>query len=383
VLLAVAVGVTIGDSLGRQLRTQGISPQTFILAVEVVVRNVAWVANPAIPLLALAIFGWQIARSGVVTSLSLVPSAVAPLALVTALVAQPPAQAWASLALPAWLASWLFLTAIVRRRAIGATVPADFDRSPVASALHLNGALSAEVTRAHLAELNSQASSDMSRWNQWVSENASARRGHPDDARRFLEAGACLGWIGEGRRAAGFGLLLSPVPLAYYLWNILLSLPERLDYAGALFLTVDLLGELGRYAVFAFMLGASYRVLPTRWGPSKAVVLVAAWSGGALLARVVASWLGLPNSVPWLYLTLQMALFLAAVALAYDLSTVRRAGGTWRRLGDLYRVHNLRQAAAFGAPVALALVGLFDQIRAGAPGEVAQQVVQLLAAASG
>ena len=74
---------------------------------------------------------------------------------------------------------------------------------------------------------------------------------------------------------------------------------------------------------------------------------------------------------------------LVAVGVCLDLAAVWRAGGTWRRLGDLYGIRGMRHAVAYAGPVLLAVLGLANELRTGSGVDFARQAVAAVAAAFG
>jgi hypothetical protein len=108
--------------------------------------------------------------------------------------------------------------------------------------------------------------------------------------------------------------------------------------------------------------------------------MATAWSIGALAAELFSRWLGNQATGLWLYTSLQMFLFLFLLGSVVDYLTVMHAGGTWRRLADLYGLRLWRQRIAFAGPVALAIVALFAEVRGGAGIEAVNQIIGALAA---
>ncbi|QNE21777.1 hypothetical protein F1D05_32460 [Kribbella qitaiheensis] len=391
-LFALILGsaLSVGDISGRQLHqlvrqlraadadSAAASARARVIAdivADVSSNNIGWVVLSAGVLLVLGLYATRLAVASSYPSTITGAQALA-LTLLIAIVAPPPTLLWTGVSLPVWLLSWLTLAALVRGpelEPIAADPPSPRDR--------LVRALAAERSRTALLAVDTKVSKGDASLSAWEAAAAEHHQFYPDDvAKQLFARGPTGSWLRNARTAAWIGALLSTIPVGFYVWNALQTLPSRLPYNGVLYLIVDILGEFGRWIGLAFAFGAIYRRLPTRTGAGKGAAIGLAWSVGAALADLTARWLGIPSNGPWLYVALQTFVFLIALGLAYDLMTMTAAGGSWRRLIDLYRIQTVRQRVAYAGPLVLALIGLIDQVRSGAPSELAEQVLAGLGA---
>lgn len=194
-----------------------------------------------------------------------------------------------------------------------------------------------------------------------------------------LSRGVFDDWWQNAVAAVRIGALLSIVPVAYYVGVIVVNeigddLSATADW-GVLDLLVGLLAEEATWIVAAFVFGGLYAHLPFQQGPAK----------GAVLSLVFAAGLGLSAGLlhgdgSWLFRWLQMFLFLGVLGFLIDRRTVEEHGFYWRELFDLYRVREARFAAGYGSTLALALVGVFQQILSG---DASQTITALIEAAGG
>ena len=409
--LTLAAGVLVGH--GAVLAwSGGLDGGSTLRFLEGASTNVAWVGLAVVALVAVGFLARHLLA---VDDLGRTPGRreVTAVALLLALAASPPPVTWAGLDLPLGLVTFAAVLVVARPRG-GEASPAATTAGPAAprevvadevvgdevvgDEVVENGAdrrvpagrtglLRAALAEQRAAVAVAAVDAGVSSGSDTLADLKRARAARPatdlSATTEFLERGPDDGWRANARLAAWIGAAAGAVPTALFVWQATANLPERLEYNATLYLVVSVLGQLARWIGLAFALGALYTVLPGRRGISKATVLAATWSAGALAAELVATWLGSASSGLWTYVSLQVLLFLVAVGAALDLAAVVRAGGTWRRLGDLYGVHGLRQAVGYAGPLLLALLGLVNELRQGAGAAFADQAIAAVRAAVG
>jgi hypothetical protein len=279
--------------------------------------------------------------------------------------------------LPVWLLVWLAVGLVISEIA-----------SPTAARpprrQRLDQALRAEAMRSAVAVADRSVDQRTTTMADVRALELATVRTHPgDEARELLAAGPGGTWRANARAGARLGGLIGLVPVIYFTWNAVQALPARLDYAtGVLYLLVGVGGELLRWLVAGWCFGALYDRLPGRVGPVKALVLTAAWAAAALAGELISRWATNPSSTnPLLYRTLQLGVVLVVVSVLFDLSTVARSGGSWRRLGDLYRVRTNRDLVVYIGPLAVAVIGLVQQALSGSGLDVAKSFFDTVTAA--
>lgn len=385
--LVFAVAVVLGDSVGRHARVvAGVSTEFWVvetprLVAQISSSNISWVILSGAALFVLAGAATRFTEPVVSSPHPAIPAAAVGTALtfLIAVVAQPPVLRLANVSLPAWFLTWIALAVLVVRWP--RSLPPSSD---IPMTARLREAVAAEQSRARLLETDVQVSAGSQSLDAWERQRAVHRRQHPGDrARDLLMYGPTGNWLGNARCAAWAAALLAVLPLGYYLWGVLQALPARLEYNGVLYLVVDVLSEWARWIGTGFAFGALYGLLRPRTGAAKGAVLALGWAAGALLTELGGRWLGIPASGLWLYISLQMFLFLVVLGAVYDLMTINAAGGSWRRVSDLYRAKSWRQRLAYAGPVVAAVAGLIVEVRSGAGLELAQQLLSALSAGLG
>lgn len=375
-VLIASVTAAAGDAIGRNV-ARG---QDGLLdaVVQGSSRNLGWVILSGVSVLILCACLTRFLA--VPPSQPLTTSAQAvTLALLVAAVAPPPTSRLLGFTLPFWILTWLTVMLLVH-----AGKPKDLVQDELSSHDRFARAIAAETSRGHVLALNAKLSAGTASLAELETSTAAHEAAHPHDlAADLFRRGPGRGWVPNARTAAWLGTALSLVPVGYYVIEALQTLPSRLPDNGLFFLTMDILGEFARWVALAFAFGALYRRLPGRIGATKGATLGIAWMAAAGLANLITQWTQASSSPVWLYLSFQTIVFLVALGAVYDLTTIERAGGTWRRLTDLYRIHTIRQRVAYLVPLVLALIGLADQIRTGAPGELAEQLLTGLSSLTG
>ncbi|MEU4393196.1 DUF6185 family protein [Kribbella sp. NPDC023855] len=375
VLIASAAAV-IGDAIGRNVDDDA----GYLLNAVVMTsgNNIGWVILSASSILILCACFAHFSAASPAQLLTTSAQAVT-LGLLVATVAPPSTSRLAGFTLPLWILTWMTVTLLVH-----AGPPKDLVQDELPSHGRFARAIEAEKSRGHVLALEAQLTAGTANLTELETSNAAHRAAFPDDlAADLFRRGPGSGWLPNARTAAWLGTALSLVPVGYYVFGVLGTLPGRLPYNGLFYLAMDVLAEFARWIALAFAFGALYRRLPGRIGATKGAALGIAWMAAAGLANLITQWTQASSPGLWLYLSFQTIVFLIALGAVYDLTTIERAGGSWRRLTDLYRIHTIRQRVAYLAPLVLALIGLADQIRTGAPGELAEQLLTGLGSLAG
>jgi hypothetical protein len=337
---------------------------------------------PATTLLVGALCMTVIDRLAAAQATTAVPSplVVSILAFAIAILAPVPSfRLFGELAIPGWPAFFVVLTAVLGRLVRRAVEPAG---AGAPAQRGLEDALHAAASRRQIIEADQKVDGRSASFRAFVSarqEQAARIRGRPIDD--FLRRGPTGAWFANGCEAARIGSVLALIPLSYYLWDAVQELPDRLKWgSGLLVLLVTALLEVARWVAVAFTLGALNAVLPGRSASVKGALLSLLWLAAALIMQVAAAWSGGVTAQPWLYRFLQLFVYLVALGILLDYASVREAGGTWRRLRDLLGVANVKELSLAIIPVALALLGLVQQLASGSGVDVARSIVDGVAA---
>lgn len=195
---------------------------------------------------------------------------------------------------------------------------------------------------------------------------------------RLLELGPAESALARATITAQYGALFSLAGIGLTLWTVIQAILASSWGPGWSigYSFIAIVTEVVRWVATGFAFGYLYPHIPTRTGPAKALCFTIFWIGSAWTAALFASVLGAEVVQPTLYRTAQFAVLAFALGVAYDLRTIRLAGGTWRDLRTVYSRHNYIEIAAVALPILLATVTLLDQIASGAGLEAAETVIE-------
>ncbi|MEH3137689.1 MAG: DUF6185 family protein [Mycolicibacterium neoaurum] len=195
---------------------------------------------------------------------------------------------------------------------------------------------------------------------------------------RLLELGPAESALARATVAAQYGALFSLAGIGLTLWTVIQAILASSWGPGWSigYSFIAVVTEVVRWVVTGFAFGYLYPHIPTRTGPAKALCFTIFWIGSAWTAALFASILGAEVMQPTLYRTAQFAVLAFALGVAYDLRTIRLAGGSWRDLRRVYARHNYIEIAAVALPILLATITLINQIASGAGLEAAETVIE-------
>ncbi len=201
-------------------------------------------------------------------------------------------------------------------------------------------------------------------------------------ARAALAPGPGQNRWDNGVRAMRVGAVLSILPLAFFVHVLLSEQLVRLvteDFGRPVWLLDGLARQAAFWLAAAFVLGALYPSLLGPNGAAKGAALSLVYAGTWLVVGLVDGWPGVvaePSN--WVFRWLELLLFLVAVGVAMDAATLRKHGIDWRRLDDLYQLHDARSVVGYLAPLVGAALVIGQQILSGeAQGAIAQIVENL------
>ena len=173
--------------------------------------------------------------------------------------------------------------------------------------------------------------------------------------------------------ALAWATLLSVVPVAYLIWGTLTTLPKyNTQPINTSFVLSQIVAEIVRWTLTGWLFGLLVPVLPGRVGPVKALWLAGAWFAASVPIVILDGWTGANPGRGWLFPGLQLLLFLTALAVLVDLSTVHAwmGGGTslmasWTILLKVYNFEGVRKIALYAAPAVAAVIAVGQQVATG------------------
>ena len=172
--------------------------------------------------------------------------------------------------------------------------------------------------------------------------------------------------------AVRWSVLLAALPVGYLIWGSLVALPST--SAGgrpAAFVVAQVLSEVLRWTLTGWLYGLLLPWLPGRVGPLKALWMVGAWFLAAAPIAILNGWTGNGGSREWIFPGLQLMVFLTALSVLVDASTLSRWRGvgnrprltwTWTALGAVYKLEGIRPVLLYAGPALLAIVGIGQQV---------------------
>jgi hypothetical protein len=178
-----------------------------------------------------------------------------------------------------------------------------------------------------------------------------------------LSLGPTSSWWESGIASVRVAAKLAILPVSYFTYILVTNLFyvfrwqygwPYLDAAASLF------GEIAFWLAAALVMGCLYPYLPGRNGVLKSLVLTAIYATTlAISARLLGGGSG------WIFRSLELLLFLAALGVSLDWMTIVRAGLYWRHLPELYRLRDVRVLAGSASSLLLALLAIGQQVLSG------------------
>lgn len=193
--------------------------------------------------------------------------------------------------------------------------------------------------------------------------------------------------------ALAWGTLLSVVPVAYLIWGTLTALPKNgSDPTNTSYVLSQIVTEIVRWTLTGWLYGLLLPLLPGRVGPVKALWLSGTWFVASAPVAIVDIWTGAGQGRVWLFPGLQLLLFLTALAVLMDLSTVHawaareqsraekegreqshteKAGKgqswteNWSMLLAVYNFEGARKVALYAVPAVAAVIAIGQQVVSG------------------
>ena len=173
--------------------------------------------------------------------------------------------------------------------------------------------------------------------------------------------------------ALAWATLLSVVPVAYLIWGTLTTLPKNDSQPiNTSYVISQIVAEIVRWVLTGWLYGLLLPVLPGRVGPVKALWLSGAWFAASVPVIIIDDWTGADPGRVWLFPGLQLLLFLTALAVLMDYSTVHAwAAGrlswsaTWATLLKVYNFEGVRKIALYAAPAVAAIIAIGQQVVSG------------------
>lgn len=179
--------------------------------------------------------------------------------------------------------------------------------------------------------------------------------------------------------AVKIAAVLAIVPVSYFLYSALTSLPSTLQQPGPglEFGVGGLLSQLAGWLVIGVVFSVLSSRLPGSVGPVRAVILTAAWFTAATAVHIANGWIQYSTGRAWLFPGLQLLLFLVAFSVIWDACILKR--GTWtdtiKDLRDRYKLKETRTIVVYAIPVLLTLIAIGQQLASGSGTDFVKSVL--------
>ena len=184
-----------------------------------------------------------------------------------------------------------------------------------------------------------------------------------------LSLGPGDNWWKNGLLAARIGAILTILPVSYYLYVLVTARLRDLlaTHPFGLFdIFQGLVSEVAFWLVAAFVMGLLYPYLWGRNGAIKGAFLTLVYAIGMGLVALAQALFSQAGSASWLFRLLQLLLYLVALGVLMDWTTLKEHHIYWKQLLDHYNLQDTRILVGYLSPLALALLGLAQQILSGA-----------------
>jgi hypothetical protein len=162
---------------------------------------------------------------------------------------------------------------------------------------------------------------------------------------------------------------LSVVPVTYFTYTALTTLPAKLEQPGPemIFVFSGILVQLGSWILIGLVFAYINNRLPGVVGPVRALLVTGIWFAVAFVCHIVQGWLGQASSgQSWTFFGLELLLFLTAFSVIWDARILGRL--SWsspERLRKAYNLQRSRAALLYAVPVLLAVIALGQQVATG------------------
>jgi hypothetical protein len=162
---------------------------------------------------------------------------------------------------------------------------------------------------------------------------------------------------------------LAVVPVSYFIYTTVTSLPKALQQSGLniIFVVPGILGQLVGWIIIGIVFAGLTPRLRGGIGPVRALIVSSTWFVAALIIHVVDRWLGEPTAQSWSFFGLELFLFLAAFGVIWDAYVL--TSNPWKKsLKPLRQAYQLRQARTvvlYAVPLLLAIIVFGQQLSSG------------------
>ena len=194
-------------------------------------------------------------------------------------------------------------------------------------------------------------------------------------------------WWENGQLAVTIGWKLALFPIVFYIYVLLTQggVEAFSSSTMAVFqIARGVLDEIAFWLVAAFIMGCLYAYLPTYlpWnnGALKGVALAGVYGLSLGFDALIHAWTGQALSTSWFFRTLELVVFLVALGVLMDVTTVREKGYYWRHIFDFYPLRDARFILGYLSPLAIVLITVGQQLLSGQAQEAIVELIKTLPA---
>jgi hypothetical protein len=164
--------------------------------------------------------------------------------------------------------------------------------------------------------------------------------------------------------------VLSVVPVAYFTYTAITTLPSNLEQPGPgmIFVFSGILVQLGGWILIGLVFACLNTRLPGMCGPVRALSVTGIWFAVAFACHIVQGWLGQASSgQSWSFFGLQLLLFLTAFSVIWDacILDTKISWSSPERLRQAYNLQRSRAVIVYTVPVLLTVIALGQQVATG------------------
>lgn len=167
--------------------------------------------------------------------------------------------------------------------------------------------------------------------------------------------------------AAKIATVIAIVPVTYFVYTALKSLPRNLHYqTDAISVAAGIIAQAVGWIVIGVVFSIINNRLPGGNGPVRAFIVSALWFAVGTIGLMLEGWLHDPVNGSWAFFGLQLLLFLLAFSAVWDACILGKLSwSSLDQLRDAYSLQRVRTVALYGAPLLLTIIALGQQVLSG------------------
>jgi hypothetical protein len=193
--------------------------------------------------------------------------------------------------------------------------------------------------------------------------------------------------VGNTILAIKIAAALAIIPVSYFAYTIITSLPKNLQQPGPemIFVVAGVVGQLTGWILIGVIFAGLSTRLRGNVGPIRALVISAAWFAAAFTVHIVDGWTQNPTGRSWSFFGVQLLLFLVTFSVIWDAYILSEH--PWKdslsQLREAYKIQQARAVVLYAVPLLLAIIVLGQQVANGNGVEFVKSALNVVPAVFG